>query len=56
MLEESIRRSGDILRKFLHKTRAIPSVSNDVVWRFLRPHGNDEFPRGGVQDRIGKRR
>ena len=29
--EETSRRSGDILRKFLHKTRAIPFISHDVV-------------------------
>ena len=36
MSEESIRRSVDILRKCLYKTRAIISMSNDVVWRLLR--------------------
>ena len=34
--EESIRRSGDSMRKFMHKTRVIPFMSNAVVQRLLR--------------------
>ena len=34
--EESFRRIGDIMQKFMHKTRAIPYISNYVVRRLLR--------------------
>ena len=33
--EETSRRSGDILRKFLHKTREIPSMLNGMVRRLI---------------------
>ena len=36
MREETIRRSGYILLKFLHKEREIPSMSNNVVQRKLQ--------------------
>ena len=36
VLEEGSERCGDILRKLLCRARAIPSISDDVVWRLLR--------------------
>ena len=36
MSEESSKTSGGILQKFLHKMRAINSMSNDVVRRLLQ--------------------
>ena len=36
MPEEASESSGDILWVFLHQARAIPSMSDDVVWRLLR--------------------
>ena len=35
MLEDASQRSGDILRKFMHRARAITSMSDYVVRRLL---------------------
>ena len=36
LLEETIRKSRDILQTFLHKMRLNTFISNDVVRRLLR--------------------